>query len=234
MERDRADNAQLESLSYAGWEEYYQQAGPDGAWDEKPAASVSAFISRFSHVDPTNLHVADFGCGDGRNLWPWLQRRARVTAVDIAPTALRRIADACIAAKCASPTLVNAAIERMPLADAQFDVAQCIDALPQVPDMGAALAEMARTLRPQAEILFNVFTPGDCAFGEGRAVGKNAFVYKDTFFRFLDEAAVLELLPTHLSVVHMETCTWDDPPHIPFRPYPHRHEAIFLVCRRDA
>jgi SAM-dependent methyltransferase len=217
---------------YTGWESYYQQVGEQAAWDDKPAPEVARFIDRLAGRDPSHLQVADLGCGDGRNLWPWLNLGARVTAVDIAPTALYRISDACRARGVVPPTLLHASLERLPLADAQFDAAQCLDALPQVVDAGAAMAEMARILRPGGEILFNVYTRNDCCFGEGEAVGEDAFEYKGTFFRFFDEPAVRALLPPTLAVMQMQTLAWDDPPHVPFRPYPHRHESIVLVCRR--
>ena len=214
-----------------GWEEYYQQSLNKPAWKKDSSPLVNMFMMKYN-IDLSLLHVADYGSGDGRNLWPWVKAQAHVTAVDIAPSALRQIAMNSIEQKLTCPTLVCTNIEELPLAENQFDVAQCLDALPQVNDPQKALAEIAKTLRPGAKFLFNIFTPKDCAFGEGEKIQENAFVYKNTLFRFFEDQDIRDILPRNLDIIECVPQTWEDPPHIPFRPYAHTHDGVYYICQK--
>lgn len=216
----------------SGWEAYYRQTEGRPAWQEHPDEKVLEFIELAGMRDGHRLHVADFGSGDGRNLHPWLEAGAFVTAVDISPTALSKIAAASIGARLACPTLVSCNLEHLPLADCQFDMAQCLDALPQVKDAQRALQEMARTLRPGGKFLFNVFTPADCAFGEGDRLDDLSFSYKGTLFRFFTKEHVERIIPQSLRLLTLEHKRWLDPAHPPFRPKPHTHDGIYVVCER--
>jgi len=217
---------------YRGWEQHYQESLTLPAWQESADSKVLEFARRALEAKVHRIHVADFGSGDGRNLWPWLEAGAFVTAVDIAPTALRKIARATLARGVTCPTLVCCGLEDLPLAEDQFDFAQCIDALPQVTTPAVALERMARTLRPGGELLFNVFTPADCAFGEGEQLEEDAFVYRGTLFRFFDEPAISKQLPAGIEVLDVRHERWEDPPHGPFRPRPHIHDGLYFRCRR--
>lgn len=227
----QADKNLHEKL-YIGWEKYYQQSMNRPAWQEEADRLVQVFMQHLGYTGNSQIHVADYGCGDGRNLWPWLKVGATVTAVDLAPSALNKIARYCIESSVICPTLVCSEMENLPLAEGQFDVSQCLDALPQVYNVSQALKQIALTLRPNGKMLFNVFTPKDCAFGEGEQVEEKAFLYKQTLFRFFDHEDIMKILPTELEIVQAEHERWDDPPHIPFRPYPHTHDGIYYICRK--
>jgi len=217
---------------YSGWEEYYQQSLTRPSWKEDPSPLVKMFMKMEHVAKLPHLHIADYGCGDGRNLWPWVQANAHVTAVDVAPSALRKISEISIQHGLMCPTLVCTSMEDTPLGENQFDAAQCLDALPQVWDVKKALTEIAKTIRPRAKFLFNVFTPRDCAFGEGEQIEENAFVYKNTLFRFFEDDDIRKIIPQDLEIIEFVPETWEDPPHIPFRPVPHTHDGIYYVCQK--
>jgi ubiquinone/menaquinone biosynthesis C-methylase UbiE len=157
---------------------------------------------------------------------------ANITAIDCAPTALRKIAETCLENQLICPTLVCADMQNLPLADSQFDAAQCFDAIPQVWDTRSTLLHIARTLRPGGELIFNVFTPRDCAYGEGEQIEANAFLYSQTLFRFFEESDMRSLMPECLEIVESVAERWEDPPHVPFRPYSHIHDGIYYICRK--
>jgi SAM-dependent methyltransferase len=216
---------------YQGWDNYYQAVGGDSsAWkdDEDDAVSrLQGMVGDLSH-----LQIADLGCGDGRNLWSWIAHGSRVIGIDLAETALARILATCKKKGIQKPLLLATDFSATQLMSDQFDVVQCFDALAQVIDPGAAVVEMARIAKPDGLVCFNAFTPGDVAYGEGLEVEANAFAYNDTLFRFFEDDDILRLLPKDLIVVDKERRRWRDPPHTPFRPYEHEHEALYYVCRK--
>jgi ubiquinone/menaquinone biosynthesis C-methylase UbiE len=127
------------------------------------------------------------------------------------------------------PTLVQADLESLPLAGSQFDFALCVDALPQVHRPRLALQEIARTLVPGGLFVTNVFTPADCAFGEGERLTARSFLYKNTLFNFFEDNEFRPLLDGLFDVRNCQRVSWVDPPHIPFRPYEHTHDALVYV-----
>jgi len=215
---------------YQGWEDYYRIANEWTAWKDQEDTSVKNLSNMISETTP--VHVADLGCGDGRNLWSWLARGACVTGIDLSETALARILANCGKRGVARPVLLACDFSATPIVSNQFDVVQCFDALAQVISPAAAVLEMTRITRPGGLVCFNVFTPADAAYGEGVEVELNAFVYNNTLFRFLEEADVSALLPESLAVINKERRRWRDPPHRPFRPYEHEHEALYYTCRK--
>ncbi|CAH0353137.1 class I SAM-dependent methyltransferase [Aquabacterium sp. CECT 9606] len=216
---------------YSGWESYYVNASA-AAWKDEPDAAVLDLQRRVGSIN--SPHVADMGCGDGRNLWPWLMRPCTVACIDMSATALQRIAKRCQDENISLPTLLKSDMSCTPLSSDQFDVVQCYDALPQIVDPAEGMAEARRILRLGGLYGFNVFTPGDAAFGEGERVGENAYLFNNTLFRFFEHGDVERLLPKGLRVIDSVKRRWTDPPHIPFRPTVHEHEAYFFVCKKVA
>jgi ubiquinone/menaquinone biosynthesis C-methylase UbiE len=96
--------------------------------------------------------VLDVGCGVGhwgRLLLPMLDGDARLTGVDPETLWVQRARQAAehvgIAGRC---RYEQGAAEQLPFADATFDLVTCQTVLIHVADVGVALAEMMRVLRP--------------------------------------------------------------------------------------
>jgi len=96
------------------------------------------------------LRLLDAGCGSGFNLVA-LGRLGSAFGIDLAPEAIRFCRERGVRA-------VRASVLRMPLADAAFDVVTSFDVIYHdwVPDDRAAVAEMARVLRPGGLLLVRV------------------------------------------------------------------------------
>jgi len=88
------------------------------------------------------LRVLDAGCGPGGNS-AWLAERANVVALDRAPEALAFVQER-------RPQLhgVRGDLTALPVASGTIDVALAITVLYAIPDDQAAVAELARVLRP--------------------------------------------------------------------------------------
>jgi ArsR family transcriptional regulator len=96
-------------------------------------------------LDP-DVVVGDLGCGSGRLAATLAPYARTVVAVDSSPEMLA-VARARLAGF-GNVQLVEARIEQLPLASATLDLVLVVHLLHHVADPGAALAEVARVLRP--------------------------------------------------------------------------------------
>jgi ubiquinone/menaquinone biosynthesis C-methylase UbiE len=137
------------------------------------ARSTSSLISRvyssnlFTEAEDHHLdalgdvrgaRVLDYGCGDGRSTARLLSRGARVAGFDISRTRLalaqQHVAAAVGAAPGAAPAqLALCAAEMLPFRDASFDAVFGKQILHHL-DLGAAIPEIVRVLRPGGRAVF--------------------------------------------------------------------------------
>lgn len=103
--------------------------------------------------------VLEAGCGAGR-LTSYLANAVgpagKVLALDSSPAMLARAVDRNLPRHV---RLVQASAMAIPTADARYDHVVCFHALPHFPDLGAALAEMARVLVPCGSLWIRHLAP---------------------------------------------------------------------------
>lgn len=216
----------------AGWEKSYMESDSKQLWGEVPSPFLEDFLARSDFL-PGSL-IGDFGCGDGRNTFALLSRGFSVVGVDISRAALNKCGGILHGCKFNSYVWIplHASLQSLPLGNQFLDGGVCIDALPQISRPRRALQEIQRTLKPGALLLLDLFTRNDCAFGEGEMVGPGSFLYGGTLFQFFEKDECRRLLDGLFTVVEEEKRSWIDPPHIPFRPREHTHEAFVYILRR--
>lgn len=214
----------------SGWEAYYLTAVKGELWKD----SVEPFLlENYSLISKgKSVRILDVGCGDGRNSFIWIKDKHHICCLDVAESGLKKIAQKCTDMHATQPTLLCADFLTAGLISQNFDVVQCFDALAQINDVKSAINRLCSLAKPGGYIIFNYFTPGDCAYGEGKRLDDRTFTYKNTLFKFLTEEEIVELLPDDVEVIIRETRRWDDPPHGEYRPYPHTHEAAFFLLQK--
>jgi ubiquinone/menaquinone biosynthesis C-methylase UbiE len=214
----------------SGWETYYSTAGNIDLWKD----DVEPFLLENYNLisQGRSIKILDIGCGDGRNSFIWIKNKHIVCCLDVAKSGLKKITQRCINMNITQPTLLCEDFLDTKLKSQDFDVVQCFDSLAQINDVKAALNKLCDLAKSGGYIMFNYFTPGDCAYGEGKKIDDRTFTYKDTLFKFLTEQEIAELLPNNVEIIIRETRRWDDPPHGEYRPYPHTHEAAFFLLRK--
>jgi SAM-dependent methyltransferase len=129
-------------------------------------------VEPYSHVTRSELarfctevrvegtgHLVDIGCGrGGPGLWVAAHTGARLMGVDIAASALKapeqRARSLGLAARA---RYVLGSFDSMPLEDGAADAIMSVDALLFAPDKLAAIAEMARVLRPGGRLVFTTW-----------------------------------------------------------------------------
>lgn len=138
---------------------HFKSLAQTGAWDDlydrpETAANVSfrVRLSRALDLLPCEVSsILDVGCGPAPLAPLVLERGARYFGVDIVQPMLTR-------ARLREPrTRLVRANFSLPFLDASFDVIVALGFVEYLPDIGAALAEMRRVVRPQGTVL--VSTP---------------------------------------------------------------------------
>jgi SAM-dependent methyltransferase len=107
--------------------------------------------------------VLDLGCGAGRHAFEAARRGAHVVAVDMDAAELKDVMGTFAAVSEAgdlpvgvATTAVNGDATRLPFPDASFDRVIAAEVFEHIPDDGAAMAELARVLRPGGTIAVTV------------------------------------------------------------------------------
>jgi SAM-dependent methyltransferase len=208
-----------ESTLDRGWDAAYEENDDLQLWSEEPMPIVPDVV-KLAHDRNLRLGV-DLGCGDGRNLLALRKGGLELAGVDISARALQR-ADRLLREHGDGAILLFADACSLPFPDATLDLVTALDVAGQVPDPRPLFEEARRVLRPGGLLVVNLFTPEDETCGEGEEVAPLTFRYRDTLFRYFEEAEIGDLFGEGWKL-DIGTATWMDPPHGSFRPAPHRH-----------
>ena len=109
--------------------------------------------ARFAYFDPLVRHwagrrVLDVGCGGGLAAACLVQRGARVVGLDLSQASLHVAARQTRRPGCLEAVFTCGRAEALPFADASFEIVWCTDVLEHLADLPAAIAQMARVLKP--------------------------------------------------------------------------------------
>jgi SAM-dependent methyltransferase len=144
---------------YAGRAESYDDPGNDTVALEEPV--VRALLDQMP-AGP----VLDAACGTGRHMAHLLAAGREVIGVDSSEAMLARARE-----KLPGADLRRGDLAALPLEDESVSGAVCALALSHLPDMGPAVAELARVLRPGGQIVISKPpSAGDRAAGLARGL----------------------------------------------------------------
>jgi ubiquinone/menaquinone biosynthesis C-methylase UbiE len=108
------------------------------------------------YAGTAGMAVLDVGCGQGLDLAQYAMAGASVTGIDLTPRHVE-LARAHLDALGLSGSVVLGDAEALPFAEESFDRVSSNGVLHHTPDMGAALREIRRVLRPAAEVRIIVY-----------------------------------------------------------------------------
>ena len=148
-------------------------------------------MRRWVGLLPTSAEVLDLGCGHGFEVERMLDLGLRPVGVDLSLGMLR------LARHRAVGRVVQADATRLPLRSASLDGVWSLHALLHVPDLDAALGDVARILKPGAVAALTV------ALGEGVTVEPVPYAPDASrqFFHRTGEAVMQALAAAQLEVL---------------------------------
>jgi len=211
--------------NYSGWENYYSSNNSHSTWKDE----IEPFLLENSEffLSGHSVKVLDIACGDGRNTAFFCRIGNSVCCVDISEAALIKLG------KNFPETIrICEDFTNTSLSNNQFDIVLCFDGLAQMEDPKFALNRMVELTKPNGLIVYNFFTPNDCAYGEGEKIDECTFNFKSTLFKFFTFEQAEAIIPSNITIIKKEIKLWNDPPHGDFRPYPHLHEASFFILQK--
>lgn len=150
----RADDARIQEVRRLRRENFDQHAGADTRDGRQlvPGRSWAAWSRALGLLLPP-LDVVDIGCGEGYLTIEAARWARRVVGVDRSPTVLARARQLGERRRFTNIVWKRGEIERVPVADASFDVALLSQTLHHAADPGRAVHEAARVLRPGGRVL---------------------------------------------------------------------------------
>lgn len=218
-------------FSHDGWEKYYSKQMGKRAWNAIPDEFLIQHLDKI--LKPNYVTLLDVASGDGRNSEIFLDKGISTVAIDISPSALKNFRDRIDSQPGLNPVLISGDFLSTPLLNNQFDCVLCFNSIPHFESPKEAIKRISEILCKGGRAVFNVFTPGDVAFGQGREVGKNRFYYKETLFNFFTQEEVAEMLPSFVRILHAETRSWQEPDHGSYRSGIHTHEACYFIIEKE-
>jgi SAM-dependent methyltransferase len=138
---------------YAAWSQNYDEPGNPVIALEEPVV-----WSLVAGVPPGR--ALDAACGTGRHARHLLELGHEVTGVDLSPEMLT-----VARAKVPGATFREADLRNIPGAGGEFDLVVCGLALALVAELGAAVAELSRVLRPGGHLVVSVLHPFQAYLG---------------------------------------------------------------------
>jgi len=165
---------------YASWYEAERREGYYALVNDLEVAAVAGAVA--------GRDVLEIGCGTGLILERTAAVARRATGIDLswgmaAFTSSRK-----------GLVVAQASATDLPFAGGSFDVAYSFKVLPHVPDLAAALREVARVLRPGGRAFVEVYNPWSLkrlANGLAARLGRG----RDVYVRYDSLAAVRRALP---------------------------------------
>ena len=136
---------------YAAWSEQYDA-------EANPLIHVEEPVTLEVIGDVSGKDVLDAACGTGRYAILLSHVAGSICGVDASPEMLA-IARAKCQALGLEADLREGKLAQLPLPEASFDVAVCALALCHVADLGGAIGELARVLRPGGKLVISDFHP---------------------------------------------------------------------------
>ena len=150
----RADDTRIQEVRRLRRENFDQHAGADTRDGRQlvPGRSWAAWSRALGLLLPP-LDVVDIGCGEGYLTIEAARWARRVVGGDRSPAVLARARLLAERRRVANIVWKRGEIERVPAADASFDVALLSQTLHHAADPGRALHEAARVLRPGGRVI---------------------------------------------------------------------------------
>lgn len=153
-----------------GRQDFWTEYQPGFRASEAPVGTPAFFAeveSRRYELEPHIAELVDFerwagtdvleaGCGIATDGIRFVRANARYTGIDFSPTALA-LARRRLDLEGGAARFVHGSVDRLPFADASFDLVYSNGVIHHVPETGRAIREFHRVLRPGGTVIVMVY-----------------------------------------------------------------------------
>jgi ubiquinone/menaquinone biosynthesis C-methylase UbiE len=175
---------------FSGWYERGRGRGYHALVDELEMSVVGPFAR--------GGRVLEVGCGTGLILERLAGVADEAWGLDLSPGMLGKARERGLNVALASAT-------EIPFADASFDLVCSFKVLAHVPDIGRALAEIARVTRPGGHMVLEFYNPWSLRYVAKRMAGPRAIsegrTEADVYTRWDSPSTIRRILPPGVSIV---------------------------------
>jgi SAM-dependent methyltransferase len=163
LDDDALDGGELTTESdsrtgYRAWSENYDEPGNPLIAIEEPV--VWALVDGLSPAAGPDAEALDAACGTGRHARHLLERGYRVVGTDLTPEMLAKAR-----ANVPGAEFLEADLRDLPLADGRFDLVTCGLAVAHLPELGGAVGELGRVLKPGGRAVLSALHPFQAHLG---------------------------------------------------------------------
>lgn len=174
---------------FAGWYERGREQGYHALIDELEVATLAPLIEGKS--------VLEVGCGTGLILQRLVPLASELVGIDLSPGMLEKARERGFDVHEASAT-------ELPFEDDRFDVVCSFKVLAHVPDIGKALAEIARVTKPGGHMVLEFYNPWSLRylakrFGPAGAISRTR-KEDEVFTRWDSPLTIRRLLPPRVEL----------------------------------
>jgi SAM-dependent methyltransferase len=214
-----------------GWLRAYEQASSDRLWDSEPLHFLQDYLDLLIPLGRGG--VLDLGCGEGRNLEFFAAAGLPTIGFDISSLALERAYKNARSKGIHHSALLQGDIDALPapFLHGSVSVATCLDVFGQLADPDDVAGRIYELLAPGGLFLTNLYTTKDSTFGVGESFEHNAFVYRETLFRFFELDDVQRIF-RQFELLSVDTYSWVDPPHPGYREDEHDHQSFVILAHK--
>jgi ubiquinone/menaquinone biosynthesis C-methylase UbiE len=224
----------IESNDHSYWNNVYSKfhnAKPKrkSVWNERPTRFFVRLIPFLKYKGMKT--IIDAGCGDGRNLGPFIKAGFDVTGVDYSNVALKKCRDNFMEAK--NLTLIKSGLDKIPLPDESVDVIICDHVFVHIMVMKPVLERFHRLLGKDGYALLEFSSSKDPTHTKGEKISKNEFLQNGVYLRYDDPDDFHRML-SKFNILCFTSEYYTDPPHGSgyIRKKRHLHHSYFVVARK--
>ncbi len=216
------------------WNKIYSSFRGDrlSVWRGKP---TPFFVDKVAFLKSQGVkRVLDAGCGDGRNLKPFVKAGFDIFGVDISDVAL----NTCISRYRNNPQihfkqlmLEDLAIS---LGPASFDLVICDFVLAHMKNVEHIIGNFHTVLKSGGFALLEFTSVKDPHCGQGRKLRGRQYIQHGVYLRFYTLGEIKKIL-RNFNILSIDAVMYSDPPHGSgyHRRTRHHHHSYFVFAKKD-
>lgn len=199
-------------------------------WNEKPTPFLARSTDWLLTLGVRN--ILDAGCGDGRNLTPFVDAGFDVTGIDYSSQAIdccrKNLPDA------HNLTLICNPLDKIPLDSESVSTIICDHVIVHLSHPETVIEEFHRIIRTGGYALLEFTSLLDSTFGQGKRLAKKKFCQNGVYLRYYEPSDFIGILQDWFEVVYFTSEYSTDPPHGSgyVRAERHDHHSYFVVVKK--